>query len=282
MTPGEHGIVGHQVFDRDYDERINLLTGWNERTDPKVWQPHQTVSELAASLGTFCYAIGPDEYRHSGYTKATMRAAIYQNAESIADRFEVAKSNISGPGESISYLYIPELDKFGHRFGWQSPGWAMLLEDLDARLSAFAKGLPKDGALIVTADHGMIDSAEDNRIYIDDYVEQGGFLEWFGGDTRAAYLYLKDSSATEEMIAGLDGYSSLFSAIDTRHAVGANWFGPIGLEAEARLPEVILLAKSTLTLFHSVYSKKRSIEMIAHHGGLSSQELRIPLIRIGI
>ncbi|MEL0237472.1 MAG: alkaline phosphatase family protein, partial [Aquiluna sp.] len=28
LTPGQHGLIGHQVWDRRHDERINLLVGW--------------------------------------------------------------------------------------------------------------------------------------------------------------------------------------------------------------------------------------------------------------
>jgi hypothetical protein len=48
------------------------------------------------------------------------------------------------------------------------------------------------------------------------------------------------------------------------------------------MPDILLLAKSDITLYHSVFSKKRSYDMIAHHGGLTSAETRIPLIRVGI
>jgi predicted AlkP superfamily pyrophosphatase or phosphodiesterase len=282
LMPGEHGLVGHQVFDRHFDEKINLLTGWNERTDPGVWQPHRTVSEQAVDAGVAAYVIGHEEYRLTGYTKATMRKAEYLAAESMSDRFDAARRVLSTPGESITYLYIPELDKYGHRNGWQSQGWANLLEELDAQLAKFANTLPKDCGLIVTADHGMMDSQPEQRIYIDDYVEQGGLLEWFGGDTRVAYLYLKDKSAAGSMIERLQGQASLYQAVLTEDAIAANWFGAVGEMAAQRLPEVMLLARSNLTLFHSVYSKKRSIEMTAHHGGLSSAELRVPLVRVGL
>lgn len=282
LTPGEHGLIGHQVFDRVFDEKINLLTGWNERTDPAIWQPNPTVSEQAFAAGISSNVIGHEEYRNTGYTQATMRKAEYIAAESMAERFDAARKILNSPGESISYLYIPELDKYGHRYGWQSPGWANLLEELDGLLAKLSASLPKDCGLVVTADHGMIDSELDQHLVIDEAVEQGGLLEWFGGDTRVAYLYLKDPAASSDLQQRLESQSALYQAVLTKDAIAANWFGPVRELASQRLPELMLLARSNFTLFHSVYSKKRSIEMIAHHGGLSSNELRIPLIRVGI
>jgi predicted AlkP superfamily pyrophosphatase or phosphodiesterase len=237
---------------------------------------------MAFAAGIQCNVIGHEEYRNTGYTQATMRKAEYIAAESMADRFEAARRVLDTAGESITYLYIPELDKFGHRNGWQSPGWASLLEELDGQLSMLAASLPKDCGLIVTADHGMIDSESDQRLVIDEAVEEGGLLEWFGGDTRVAYLYLKDPSSATNLASTLESQSALYQTVVTKDAIDANWFGPVGELAMQRLPELMLVARSNFTLFHSVYSKKRSIEMIAHHGGLSSNELRVPLIRVGL
>src|SRR5699024_1784614 len=39
LAPGQHGIVGYDVYDPDRDTVINQLGGWDERTDPETWQP---------------------------------------------------------------------------------------------------------------------------------------------------------------------------------------------------------------------------------------------------
>lgn len=282
LWPGEHGLIGHAVYDRRHDYRLNLLTGWDENTDPQIWQPHQTVSERAATAGVVCNVIGHAEYEHSGYTKATMRKATYLHAESLRDRFDRALGVLNQTNESISYLYIPELDKFGHRHGWQSPGWAAILEDVDAELKRFVGKLPKDCGVIVTADHGMMDTAADRKVFIDDMVDHGGLLEHYAGDTRVVYLYLKDISQIEIYAAHLEQFDKIFTVVRPEHAVSSNWFGPLSPEAIDRMPDLMLLAKSNFTLFHSVLTKKRAYEMTAHHGGLTSAETRIPLIRIGV
>jgi hypothetical protein len=239
------------------------------------------VSEKAFELGIKCNVIGHQEYEHSGYTKATMRKAHYLPAESLRDRFDTALEVLQKSEDSISYLYIPELDKYGHRNGWQSAGWAALLEEVDSEIRRFVSKLPKDSGVIIVSDHGMMDTADDRKVYIDDAVDQGGNLEFYAGDTRLGYVYLKDASLKLEMLERLESSSDAFTPIDSEAAIAAGWFGQVGFEARSRMPEIFLLARGNFTLFHSVYSKKRSIEMTAHHGGLSSAETRIPLIRIG-
>ena len=282
LTPGEHGFVGHMVQDKKQNKRINLLTGWTNDEDAASWQPNQTVSELAFSLGVTCNVIGPEEYRDTGFTNATMRRSKYLAAESISDRFDRARQVLSAPEQSISYLYIPELDKLGHRQGWSSPGWAALLEQLDSAIRGFVNKLPHDAGVIITADHGMVDTSAEKRIFLDEELDSGGHLDFFGGDTRAGFVYLDSPTSIPKVIESLATHSNFLLAIPTHRAIEANFFGPIGIEASQRLPDLLLLAKSNFTLFHSVHSKKKSSEMIAHHGALSSAETRIPLIRIGI
>lgn len=280
LSAGQHGLVGHQVLDRFHDVRLNLLTGWTSETDPLVWQPNATISELARAKGIQTNVIAASEYQNTGYTKATMREATFVAAESISDRFERAQEILSANQNSLSYLYIPELDKYGHRNGWQSAGWSALLEDVDAQVQKLVPKLPKDAAVIVTADHGMVDTAEEMHLVLDNYFDSS--LEWFGGDTRASYVYLNDQTAIDSTITRFEPLANSIIATKTSELIGKGFFGEVSELARQRLPEIVLFAKGSHTLFHSEYSKKKSFEMIAHHGSVSAAEIRIPLIRIGI
>jgi predicted AlkP superfamily pyrophosphatase or phosphodiesterase len=282
LTPGEHGFIGHMIQDRHHNKRLNLLTGWSGFEKLEEWQPHKTISEMAFERGVVCNVIGPEEYRSTGFTQATMRKASYLAAEGLRERFERARQVLALPESSITYLYVPELDKFGHKNGWSSSGWAALLEDLDATIGNFIASVPKDVGVVITADHGMVDTTDEKKIFLDDALDHGGHLEFFGGDTRSGFVYLDSPRSIPVLLESLAKYSNFLQAVPTQDAIDANFFGPIGEEASQRLPEILLLAKSNFTLFHSVHSKKKSSEMISHHGALTSAETRIPLIRVGI
>lgn len=281
LMPGAHGLIGHLVWDREHDERMNLLVGWNERTDPVVWQPHQTVAERAVSSGIVANVVTAGEYRDTPFTKATMRGARFEAAESWSDRFSTARAILARKEQSITYLYIPELDKYGHKNGWTSSGYATMLEDLDVTLRSFAQQLPKNAGLIITADHGMVETSKEKQLILDDLIEKGGHTLFYGGDTRVGFVYLDDPSSIATVTKNLEPLSYAFDAVSTKSAIDAGWFGEVGTQAVARLPELLLLAKGNYTLYHSRYFKPRSFEMISHHGALSPAETRIPLIKIG-
>ena len=280
-SPGQHGLVGHRVWDRNHDEQINLLVGWNERTDPEIWQPQETVAEQAARVGMRCNVIAATEYRDTGYTQATMRGANFVGADTWSEKFDAARSIVHAREQSLTYLYIPELDKYGHQNGWSSSGWAAMLEELDVMLRSFCDQLPADTGVIITADHGMVETTKSRQLVLDDAYEKSGSVQFVGGDTRVNYVYLDAPSEVHKVVADLELFSYAFDAVETEAAIRANWFGEVLQPARDRLPDLMLLAKSDFTLYHSKFFKPRSFDMIAHHGALSTAEIRVPLIRIG-
>ncbi len=280
MKPGEHGIIGHVVRDSYFGHSINLLNGWTEDTDPTKWQPSQTISELALTRGIVTNVISASEYRETGFTKATMREARFHEASELEDRFSVALDLLKSNEKSINYLYIQELDQLGHVRGWETPEWNNLLEKINALVESLSKSLPADAGLVVTADHGMLDTTDNKRIELADLLDSLG-VQFVGGDTRTMYVYLENSKNYPLALHALEG-SPFFSAHHIDQLVQAGLYGEIGERAHARLPDLVLLAKGSNTLYHERFSKPRSYRMIAHHGGLSAQELQIPLIRINL
>lgn len=277
LPVSQHGFLGHQVLQRESDVRINLLTGWQSENS-EVWQPKQTLSEWSVSKGLPIKVVGPVEYRDSGFTKATMRGVEYQVAESIEDRFEVALQNLSATEASVTYLYVPELDKQAHRTGWMSPEWTRWLELLDQQVSKFTGRIPRGAGVVLTADHGVIDSPPENRIRVDE-LDLMPELRWFGGDSRASYLYLLPGANAQVMKDRLElALAGRARVVSTAQLIAQNFFVGEPAEYMDRLPELVLLAEGRITLFHSQMSKPRSIEMVAHHGGVSSTELRVPLL----
>ena len=125
----------------------------------------------------------------------------------------------------------------------------------------------------------MVETQKDRQLVLDEYLDFG--LEFFGGDTRSSYIYLRDTSAAKELLEGLQPLGHALKGYLANDLVSAGWFGHVGKEAAARMPDVILQARSNFTLYHSGFSKQRAFDMIAHHGSISPAEMRIPLLRFG-
>jgi hypothetical protein len=57
-------------------------------------------------------------------------------------------------------------------------------------------------------------------------------------------------------------------------------YWPKDIERDS-IPDILILAKKEVALYHREFAKKKSLEMIGHHGSITQQEMSIPLIAIG-
>jgi len=278
-APSENNFIGYQVFDRSAGSAMNLLSGWQSQEDAEGFQSMETVSEKAISSGVEFHTVAPAIYRNSGFTAATMRGSSFHGLATIEERFDKARSLLATAESKVVYLYVPELDQVAHSKGCSSTEWLNLLEDVDAQVSKLANALPKNTGLIVTADHGIVDIQKHNHIYLDEYIDESD-LVFVGGDTRGLFIYLEDQSKVSETIDRLSSALSDSCYLVTPHdLVEAGFWDPI--QNRSLAPDFVVLARKEVALYHRAFSKRKSLEMVGHHGSISSAEMSIPLITFG-
>jgi len=277
--PWETNFIGYQVYDRDQGRSMNLLSGWQNQEEAGVFQTLQTVSESAISSGIEFHTIAPAIYKESGFTEATMRGSSFHGLGSIDARFTKARELLASGDSKVVYLYVPELDQTAHAKGCGSTEWLNLLEDLDSQVSTLARALPKNTAFILTADHGVVDIPKHNHIYLDEFLDESELI-FVGGDTRGLYVYLKESAKTSQTMDGLITHLEescyLVTPLDL---IDAGFWQPI--HDSSIVPDFVVLARKEVALYHRAFAKKKSLEMVGHHGAISSAEMTIPLIMFG-
>ena len=118
------------------------------------------------------------------------------------------------PGASLMYFYVNELDKAGHRHGCQSPQWEHQLEELDATVKRLSATLPAGTTILLTADHGMLDVPESQRIdYSADPALVAG-VRHTAGEPRMVHLYLEESEGDAGRVAAAGGLAGPFRRPD--------------------------------------------------------------------
>jgi predicted AlkP superfamily pyrophosphatase or phosphodiesterase len=284
LSAGTHGIIGYQVPNPADGKIFNLLTGWGAGVDPKLWQPNPTVAEMAVEAGVEAFVVGPAEYEGSGFSVASMRGATYVAAKTFEDRVSKALQVLSSKQKSLVYLYFPELDQRAHAFGLDSKQWREKLEDLDSAMRDLANGLQKNSGLLLTADHGVIDVPREKHIYLDNYQQELAGLTSVGGDPRVVFLYFEglDESQLEERAEQLNSaIGSAVAVLTKSQIIGSGWYGSVTAEAEARMPQLFVVAIGVWALYHRDHAKPKSLNMIGQHGSISIEELAVPLLRFG-
>lgn len=277
--PSDHGVFGYSVFDRSADQVRNLLSGWNEDFDPHEFQTLPSITETALKHNVDCFTVGPGEYAGSGFTKLNMGAAKYLAARTFDERIDQTLNIVRGKGRSLTYVYFPELDSIAHSSGAGSVDWLNKLEDLDAAIRVLVAQLPSDAGLILTADHGIVDVPMENQIYLDELDLEN--LLAVTGDPRNSFLYFEpgaDIEAKQQTLAE--------QLQDSCHVVTAQQLSELGWLTNAIanagfLPDLFVIANGVTACYHRGFAKPQSLRMVGQHGGISTAELSVPLIKQG-
>ncbi len=278
LRSAKHGLIGYNVPNAERTELNNLLSGWEvDGNDPSTYKTYSTLSEnFAISV------VSPTVYRNTGFTSLTLPAGRFNGVDSISDRFETAVEIAERDG-GVVYLYVPELDQVGHRTGAGSNEWLSVLEEIDGAVRSLHN--LKRSIAILTADHGMVNVDADGQIYLEtlDSLASVDFIA--GGDTRSSLIYLTGAERTVELQAAalreklskeLEGLAWCAS---WRELEESGWVAS-GLHGSSQ-PDIVLLARSAVTLYDRRTCKPRSLLMKGHHGSITDAETQVPLIRLG-
>jgi len=281
--PGQHGLVGYSVLDTVNDRLIKQLSGWDAALDPAIWQPVPTVFETAVARGVQAIAIGPERYRSTGFSAGVLRGAEYRSGSSISDRVDVALEWLRSGATGIAYVYVPELDMTGHASGWESAEWTQRLETIDGAVRDLSTALGAGDALVVTADHGVLDIPEHSHIFVDGVPELLDGVRFLAGEPRCLQVHFEADAPAEQRARVLDAWRTHESSrawIATREeAIAAGWFGDVRADVAPRIGDILVAARKDVAYYDSREIKPGVHGMIGQHGSWSPAEVKIPLLK---
>lgn len=291
LPPGEHGLVGYDVYDPDRDTIVNQLGGWDERTDPEIWQPTPTIfQQLNDQRLTGVHNIEPvtvslPAFEESALTRAALQGPRFVGHEALTARFNQAAYEAQQPGALI-YLYVNELDKVGHQYGPGSDEWLEVLEELDAQAGRLVRKLPAETLAAVTGDHGMITVDEQNRIDFGHDEELVGHIAHTAGEPRMVQLHFAPKTTEQQRQQTITAWRRRFGdqawVVTRQQAVEAGWFGRVNGRVQPRIGDVLVTGFTPIALYDSRRAAPQSFAMVGHHGAPTPAEVRIPWLLIHI
>lgn len=287
VLSGEHGMVGYTFAVAD-DEVLNAL-GWHrhgtdkpvdlrERYAPERVQPRRTAFELAADDGVAVHLVAPRDQRDSGLTRAVLRGGRFHGVFTVGDLTSQVLDALGDGDRVLCYAYHGELDLLGHVYGPGSDAWLHQLAHVDRLAAAIAAGLPADGALVVTADHGMIAVGEDDRVDLDVEPTLRDGVRQLGGEARVRHVYTEAGATDDVRSAWRAVLGERALVVGRDDAVAAGWFGPRVAEyVLPRIGDLVVVAHGNLALVRSAVEPRLS-GLIGQHGALTPAEQLIPLL----
>jgi len=287
-SPAEHGLTGwHGWFPEA--EVVAAPLPFRRRGDemplsqlgiaPAALLPNRSLFD-AMPCRTFIVSqrriVDSDYSVHMG---GKARRIGYDNLAGMVDAIDAVVR--SGAERKYVYAYYPEFDTVAHVHGVGSGQAAKRLAAIDAAFAALLRRLVcTDTVLVVSADHGFIDTPKAQALELADYPALAELLRLpLTGEPRVAFCHVVPGAVEEFMRrarAALDGRADVRVS---RELIDEGWFGPG--EAHPRLVErvgdVALVMRDHGTIKDRLPGEKQHV-MIGNHGGATEDEMLVPLV----
>ncbi|AAT43638.1 alkaline phosphatase family protein [Picrophilus oshimae] len=273
MYPGEHGIIGYQVYIKELGSIINTL-GYTsssayirdsmEKAIPikKIFN-FESAMERLINNGTDVVNIIPSNINHSSYSNLIYGNVQSQSYNTFYHGLRLLERELKSGHDLISF-YAPYVDLVAHKLG---PYDDYTIESARYILSMIKRISEKytDYTFLITADHGHIEVSDIINLNEDKSLSDMLLLPPFG-DARVLFFYNDVSSYIN------DNYHEML--IFKRSENYKNMLGRIN--NRINLPEIITAATSNNIYHYSL--NEREYRMLGAHSSLLPEEMEIPLI----
>ena len=305
---GQHGMYEWFLYEPLLDRLIVPLTySYAEDETPNTLplSPEQLApgatyfSQLAAegvrsvvALNRSIFGVRSSQYAFAGVTPVPM-TSLTHGLETMADIF-----NASG-GPMYGYLHHGEIDYVAHKQGPFSP---LVLSEAELALQLveqkFLRRLKRTGdgrtLVLIVADHGQMTVTPERTLYVNELIPALEGLMKRGADgrvlvpagsSRDMFLHVRPGSV-EEVVGLLQSHPEIGGRAEvytTRELAEAGLFGATSEAFWRRVGDVVVLPyDGQMIWWRDPAIPKQTQGFHGHHGGLSAQEMDIPLLALAL
>jgi predicted AlkP superfamily pyrophosphatase or phosphodiesterase len=289
LAPHNHGLTGWYVHFKEFGGEIAVLPFVHRYGGMPLGAVNPNASRIFDQKSVFdrikvkSYMIQGADIIDSDYTRAFAGRAKRLSYVSMNGLFRQLKHVIKLRGKKFVYAYWPEFDHVCHSFGKKSREAKTHFLELDKKLASFIKSARRTNTLIViTADHGHIDTTPARLIDLNMHSALWNSLVLpASGEPRTAYCYVRHSKARqfEQYVRKkLKHACRLYKSADL---VRQNWFGLFKPHPRLhdRIGDYTLIMRENYVVRQHLLGKEPHYH-VGNHGGVSAEEMFVPLIVI--
>ena len=284
LSPAQTGMLGYQCWDPTARRVLNLITFEGFNRPARSWCDQPTYFTRARQLDLEALALVPPDFVGSTLSEITLRDANLKVSTELSQRCSHALQAFK-QGADYVYLYWSQLDHWGHNRGWSHPRWLQELEAIDRGLSELRAQLPQDVAMVITADHGMVNVTAETTIDLAT-CELASQIAAVSGEPRALHIHLKEQYLGQDPAGNrtrkapkalvLVQWQKLVAG---RGQIVADYREVYGdISDPNRIGDFTIFAKDNYQFVDSRFHSRGVLEMVGVHGALSDAEMEIPLI----
>jgi len=283
VPPGIHGIVGYRLL-LSRNELVDIISFKRAYSDLfiEIDPEDQMCAPPAYPLltsGRACI-LTRDRYATSPFSRMIYRGCDVRTYFDFSDLCVLSRRVI--PKYPFTYIYWDMIDTLGHIYGVNSEETFTEIEHIDRWLSEeLIETSPPGTLFLITADHGQIDTAPARRERFNDHPDMIQMLRSLpGGDSRLPYLYVKRGKIADVIDYVKSNMKGVSSILERRSAVASGIFGEVNPSPEVmkRIGDIIIIPRGNWKFVY--FYKEGQRDLIGRHGGLSEDEMYVPLIAI--
>jgi hypothetical protein len=288
LAPGQHGLTGWHMWFPAH-QTVGAILPYRTRVGDRPLtalgiEPEQMFAypSFFERLPVRSFSVAPARIASSVFNRHHCRGAQIRGYDSIEHLFELALGCLRASADPCYvYAYYADYDSVAHEHGVDSRQCDHLLRRVDELLAAFlARAGSLDATVIVTADHGFIDSPPSHVVELEAHPRIRALLRApLCGERRAAYCYVQPGMAEAfEQTVGAELAGRAW-ACPSQTLIEAGWFGPAPHHRDllARAGDYTLLMRDRWTIKEWLPGEERH-RQLGVHGGVSEAEMTVPLV----
>jgi len=300
QSVAESGIFEWYYYDPIVDDIISPLLysiGRDKKRDSLTTPPEQILPTTTFYQTLAKKKIDSYIFQYRDYTPSIYSDTVFKGAKEVtpyrnlAHGLTLLAQKIYSTKQGYFFFYYDSLDGTGHLDGPGSPTHTAEIELLFTMLeNLFYQKIDhnRDVAILLSADHGLANTPPKKTFYLNQELPEletklmrnkKGQLLVPGGSCRDYFLYVKDSELVgvkKILEAKLKGIAEVFL---TSTLIEEGIFGnkPLSKRLLERLGNLVILPFNGQGVFwyeEGVFEQVLS----GHHGGLTPEEMEIPLL----
>ncbi|KAA3642847.1 MAG: hypothetical protein DWQ07_20195 [Chloroflexi bacterium] len=296
-SPAEHGMVGYELWLREYSVVSNMIlhspiTYYGDvgslsraKFDPETFLHVPMLGTHLKEHGVSTHVYQPSTILGSGLSKILFKDTHVHGYLEPADLWlNVRQLFESRPDEHMyTWVYWPLIDTYSHKYGpdteYPQASFANFSATFEREfLNALKDELREDTLLLLTADHGQITTHDNPHYDLSNHDNLARRLHMNPtGENRMMYLYIQPGQvdAVQEYIER--SWPNQFSVVDSQYALHKGLFGPGEPDERVaqRLGELTVTARGDAYLW---WMWQKANPLIGRHGGLTAEEMLVPLL----
>lgn len=270
--PGVHGVLGFTLRVPGTDRVLTHIV-WRGDPPSRTWQPVPRLLESAT--GITAAVVSDPAYAGSPLTDAAYGRARYR-ATAPGETAAAVAAELAA-GTELVLAYHAALDTAGHRHGLASRQWRAEASHVARLIEQLVDGLPEGAALLVTADHGMLDVAPDARVDMDADPRLAAGVRLVAGEPRVRYLHTVAGALDDVLATWRERLGQAADVQRREELIDSGWFGPVAPANVERIGDVVVVCREPIAVLAGAHEPPELARLVGFHGAATDVERAIPL-----